>query len=192
MSLEALYREITEHPTNADLRKKGYVPVYTASRNAKIVLIGQAPGRKAQDSGIPWDDVSGNRLRAWLGMSSETFYNDAVAIVPMDFYYPGKALHGDLPPRKEFAPLWHEKILSEMPHIELTLLVGQYAQKHYLKDALDKNLTETVRNYKTHLPTYFPLVHPSPLNARWLSKNPWFESEVLPELRARLASLLRT
>jgi uracil-DNA glycosylase len=191
MSLEEIYAEIAEHPTNAAFREKGYAPVYAASPEAKIVIISQAPGRKAQESGTPWNDVSGDTLRAWLGMNRDTFYSKEIAIIPMDFYYPGKALHGDLPPRKEFAQLWHEKILQEMPHVELALLVGQYAQKYYLKGALDKNLTETVRNYKNHLPKYFVLVHPSPLNGRWLTNNPWFEEEIIPDLRARVAAILR-
>lgn len=192
MSLRKIYEEIKIHPSNRRLLEKGYVPVYAASPTAKIVIIGQAPGRKAQDTGIPWNDLSGDKLRTWLGIDRKTFYDKSlIALVPMDFYYPGKGIHGDLPPRKEFASLWHERILQEMPNVELIILIGQYSQKHYLKERAGNNLTNTVKKYRRYLPSYFVLVHPSPLNARWQAKNKWFEKTVIPELRRRVAAIVR-
>ncbi len=190
MSLAKIYKEIEAHPSNKHHRKKGYRPVYSAHKDAKIVIIGQTPGRKAQESSTPWNDLSGDTLRKWLGVDRETFYTNHIALVPMDFYYPGKGKHGDLPPRKEFAGMWHERIFKEMPHVELVILVGSYSQQHYLKEKLEKNLTETVRKYKKYLPDYFVLVHPSPLNLRWRAKNKWFEKSVVPELRKRVAAIL--
>ena len=187
----AIFREICDDPMNADMQAKGYMPVYTASAKAKIVIVGQAPGRKAQESLQPWSDVSGKLLRSWLGVTDEQFYDpNVVALIPMDFYYPGKGVHGDLPPRKGFAEKWHPQLLAHMPDVELTILIGAYAQKHYLGKRAERNLTETVRTYEACLPDYFPLVHPSPLNFRWRKNNPWFEAEVVPELRRRIAQLL--
>lgn len=188
---DEIYAEITQHPDNAVFQDLGYRPLFSASRTAKIVIIGQAPGRKAQESGIPWNDPSGERLISWLGISEQTFRDPAViSLLPMDFYYPGKGKSGDLPPRKDFAELWHTKILQQMPSVELIVLAGQYAQKYYVGKDKRYNLTETVRQYRTYLPDYFPLVHPSPLNFRWLNKNKWFESEVVPDLRARVGRIL--
>jgi uracil-DNA glycosylase len=159
-------------------------PIVQASAHAKIIIIGQAPGQKVQNSGIPWDDASGNELRRWLGVTKEQFYNDKLfALVPMGFCYPGKGTSGDLPPRPECAPLWHEQLLKQMKKVQLTILIGQYAQNHYLGDALKPTLTETVKNYKEYLPDYLPLVHPSPRNRIWQKKNEWFEKEVVPELQ---------
>ena len=187
----AIFREICDDPMNADMQAKGCMPVYTASAKAKIVIVGQAPGRKAQESLQPWSDVSGKLLRSWLGVTDEQFYDpNVVALIPMDFYYPGKGAHGDLPPRKGFAEKWHPQLLAHMPDVELTILIGAYAQKHYLGKRAERNLTETVRTYETYLPDYFLLVHPSPLNFRWRKNNPWFEAEVVPELRRRIVRLL--
>lgn len=187
----AIFQEICDDSMNADMQAKGYMPVYTASAKAKIVIVGQAPGRKAQESLQPWSDVSGKLLRSWLGVTDEQFYDpNVVALIPMDFYYPGKGAHGDLPPRKGFAEKWHPQLLAHMPDVELTILIGAYAQKHYLGKRAERNLTETVRTYEAYLPDYFPLVHPSPLNFRWRKNNPWFEAEVVPELRRRIAQLL--
>lgn len=184
MSLDSLYKEIRNHPSNKWAEQLGYDPVYTASPEARIVIIGQAPGRKAQESKIPWNDASGDTLRAWLGMTRDEFYDETkIALTPMDFYYPGKGNHGDLPPRKDFALLWHPKIFAEMPHVQTTLLVGHYAQKYYLGSAIKSTLTETVRAYQSYLPKYIPLVHPSPLTLNWRRQNPWFEAEVIPEIR---------
>ncbi len=168
----------------------GARPVLSLSTTASLLVIGQAPGTKVHASGIPWDDPSGKRLRQWMGVDDETFYdNRRIAIIPMGLCYPGKGKSGDLPPRKECAPLWHEPLLSHLPRRQLTLLIGQYAQKHYLPDA-PKTLTETVRRWQEFGPDYLPLPHPSPRNQLWLKKNPWFEAEVVPELQRRVASLL--
>jgi uracil-DNA glycosylase len=159
-------------------------PVFTVHPEAKIAVIGQAPGRKVHATGIPWDDASGNRLRYWLGVSPEEFYlPQNFAILPMGFCYPGSRKSGDLPPRPECAPQWHELFLDRMPEIRLTLLIGNYAQPYYLKDRMHKNMTETVRAWREFLPHYIPLPHPSPRNIAWFKRNPWFEQEVLPYLR---------
>lgn len=159
-------------------------PVVQAGAHAKIIIIGQAPGQKVQNSGIPWDDASGNELRRWLGVSKEQFYNEQLfALVPMGFCYPGKGTSGDLPPRPECAPLWHEQLLKQMKKVQLTILIGQYAQNYYLGDGLKATLTDTVKHYKEYLPGYLPLVHPSPRNRIWQKKNEWFEKEVVPELQ---------
>jgi uracil-DNA glycosylase len=190
MSLEAIYNAIIDDPNNIWAKKPGYRPLYQVSKTSKIVIIGQAPGIKAQKSGIPWDDKSGETLRLWLGVTKEQFYDAKLfAIIPMDFYYPGKGLHGDLPPRKDIAPLWHPKILTELENVQLTILIGKYAQDYYLGKDTRNNLTETVRAYEKYLPEYFPLVHPSPLNFRWQSKNPWFEHDVIPELQQRVKQI---
>ena len=166
-------------------------PILQASIHAKIMIIGQAPGRKVNDSGIPWDDLSGNELRRWLGVTKEQFYEpDLFALMPMGFCYPGTAKTGDLPPRPECAPLWHPKLLAEMTNIRLTLLIGQYAQKRYLGTAFNPTITENVRNYRTFLPHYLPLVHPSPRNKIWQKKNPWFEQEVVPALREIIGGMV--
>ncbi len=166
-------------------------PVVTANPSAKIMIVGQAPGTKVHASGIPWDDVSGKQLRKWLNISNETFYDETkIAIVPMGFCYPGKGKTGDLPPRPECAPLWHQSLVDKMPNIELVLLIGMYAQKYYLKEKAKKTLTETVDNFKEFLPKYLPLPHPSPRNRFWLTKNPWFDVEVVPELQKRIAKIL--
>lgn len=166
-------------------------PVLRASKTCKILVVGQAPGTKVHSSGIPWDDQSGKRLREWMGIDSSLFYDDSkIAIVPMGFCYPGKGKSGDLPPRPECAPLWHDKLLTQMPNIKLTLLIGQYAQAYYLGNKMKKNLTETVKHYKEYLPTFLPLPHPSPRNLFWLKKNQWFESEILPILRSRVQKLI--
>lgn len=166
-------------------------PIIQGSRQSKIVIIGQAPGQKVQDSGIPWDDASGNELRRWLGVTKEQFYDPEVfALMPMGFCYPGKGTSGDLPPRPECAPLWHNRILNEMKKVELILLIGQYAQNYYLKSNIKPTLTETVKNFKEYLPNYIPLVHPSPRNRIWQKKNPWFEKEVLPLLREKMKMIL--
>lgn len=166
-------------------------PIVSARPEAKIVIIGQAPGTKVHASGIPWDDASGKQLRKWLDVSAEDFYDETkFAIVPMGFCYPGKGKGGDLPPRPECAPQWHQKLLDFMPNIELILLIGTYSQKYYLKSEAKSTLTETVANYKAYLPKYFPLPHPSPRNRFWLAKNPWFEKEVLPELKRLTKTIL--
>jgi uracil-DNA glycosylase len=166
-------------------------PVVSAGRDCRILIIGQAPGRRVHESGIPWNDPSGIELRRWLGVAEDRFYDpDLFGLIPMGFCYPGKGKSGDLPPRPECAPLWHERLLREMPRVELTLLIGRYSQENYLGEAAEPSLTETVRNFRKYLPEYLPLVHPSPRNRIWQKKNPWFETEVLPELRLRIQDIL--
>ncbi len=161
--LTAIRHEIRTHASNAWATERGYEPIYSASPGSKIAVIGQAPGRHAQDSQIPWNDASGIKLRQWLGVTDSQFYApDTIALLPTDFYYPGKGKHGDLPPRPTFASLWHPRILTLMPAVRLTVLIGSYAQKHYLGANAKKNLTETVGAYRHYAPDRIPLVHPSP------------------------------
>jgi uracil-DNA glycosylase len=182
--LGEIYDELVSDPSNSSLTESGLRPVYAASALSRVVIIGQAPGKRAQESGTPWDDASGVTLRRWLGVTDEQFYDaDLFALIPMDFYYPGKGASGDLPPRAEFAPRWHPRILSELPDLRLTILIGGYAQKYYLGAAAKANLTLTVEAYREYLPAMIPLVHPSPLNFRWQAKNPWFERDVVPALQ---------
>ncbi|WP_417617070.1 uracil-DNA glycosylase family protein [Oceanisphaera sp.] len=165
-------------------------PVLQMAPNARIMIIGQAPGLRVHETGIPWNDPSGDTLRRWLQLSREQFYNpELVAIMPMGFCYPGKGKSGDLPPRPECAPAWHEQLLELLPNIELTLLIGQYAQRHYLGKQY-QTLTETVRHWREFAPTRLPLPHPSPRNRHWLTRNPWFEQEELPALRQRVHQVL--
>lgn len=169
----------------------GANPVLRVTTGARILIVGQAPGVKVHESSIPWNDPSGDRLRTWLGMGKNEFYDESrVAIVPMGFCYPGRGQSGDLPPRKECEELWKEPLREFLEPIPLTLLIGQYAQASYLKSSRKKNLTETVRSFHEYLPQYFPLPHPSPRNTLWLKKNSWFEEMVLPALRRELFLVL--
>ncbi|TYP91043.1 uracil-DNA glycosylase [Sphingobacterium allocomposti] len=169
----------------------GANPVLTLGANAKILIIGQAPGLKVHQSGIPWNDQSGRELRSWLGVSEAEFYNvDNFAILPMGFCYPGKGKNGDLPPRPECAALWHGAVLPLLKNIKLTLLIGKYAQQHYLSAATNESLTGNVRNFEKYLPDVLPLPHPSPRNFIWKAKNPWFKEEVLPVLQTRVKEVL--
>ena len=166
-------------------------PVVQAGATARILIIGQAPGSKVHTSGVPWDDDSGERLRDWTGLSRTEFYDPAeVALMPMGFCYPGKGRSGDLPPRKECAPLWHPRLLAAMPDVRLTLLVGQYAHKAYLPRELRGSLTEAVRRHAEAPDGLFPLPHPSWRSRIWMRRNPWFETEVLPVLRGRIREAL--
>lgn len=188
---EQIRYQIIADPMNERYTSRDIEPLFKATEDARIAIIGQAPGRKAEESQLFWNDLSGDRLREWMSISREVFYETSkIAHLPMDFYYPGKAKSGDMPPRKGFAEKWHPLILKEMPNIETIILVGGYAQKHYLGPRREKNLTETVRNHKQYLPEYLPLVHPSPLNYGWMKRNPWFEQEVLPTLRELVQSIL--
>jgi uracil-DNA glycosylase len=190
-SFEQIRAAIADDPENAAMRELGYAPLYTAGATARIAVIGQAPGRLAQASGVPWDDASGVRLREWLGVTEQQFRDPALfALVPMDFYYPGRGTGGDLPPRRGFAARWHPPLFALMPDIRLKLLIGTYAQAYYLGRGRRGSLTETVRAYEEYLPDFLPIVHPSPLNFRWQAKNPWFEADVVPALRERVAQLL--
>lgn len=167
-------------------------PVVQASATARLLIIGQAPGRRVHETGIPWNDPSGDRLRDWLAIPRDIFYDPAqVAIVPTAFCYPGKGRSGDLPPRAECAPAWHPQLLAAMPDVQLTLLIGRYAQEAYLRDNDKRTLTETVAAFAEYLPHYFPLPHPSPRNQAWWKANPWFGQEVLPVLRERVAKALQ-
>ena len=169
-------------------------PVLRASASARVLIIGQAPGTKVHQTGIPWNDRSGDRLREWLGLDRDTFYDQRrIAIVPMGFCYPGRDAHGgDLPPRPECAPTWHPKLLPLLPKIGLTLLVGQYAQRHYLGERRKATVTETVSAWREYLPEHLALPHPSWRNTAWLRKNSWFERTLVPELRRRVGELLKS
>ena len=159
-------------------------PIFSFSNESKIVIIGQAPGIKVQESGVPWDDASGERLRDWLGVSKDEFYDTKnFAIVPMGFCYPGKGKSGDLPPRPECAPLWMDPILEKLDTHQAKILIGNYSQKYFLGDKREKNLTETVRNWRRYLPDSIVLPHPSPRNNIWLKKNPWFNRSLVPKVR---------
>ena len=170
----------------------GPKPVLRAAATARLLIVGQAPGTKVHESGIPWNDASGERLRAWLEMPADVFYDESrVAIVPMGFCYPGRdAKGGDRPPRPECAPAWHPKLLGQLPNLQLTLLVGGYAQKYYLGPRAKGSLTETVRAWRDYLPGYLPTPHPSWRTTGWLKRNPWFEAELVPELRRRVHALV--
>ncbi|MCA1763841.1 MAG: uracil-DNA glycosylase family protein [Cryomorphaceae bacterium] len=169
----------------------GPKPILSGNARSKIAIVSQAPGRIAHQSGIPFMDQSGKNLRAWLGVDESTFYfEDHFAIAPMGFCYPGKGKGGDLPPRPECAPTWHDELFAYLENIELKLLIGQYSQRAYLGSRMQKNLTETVRRFEDYLPEYFPLPHPSPRNGIWMRKNPWFEAEVLPALRVKVRAIL--
>ncbi|MEC3963864.1 uracil-DNA glycosylase family protein [Flagellimonas halotolerans] len=166
-------------------------PIVAAHPKSKIAIIGQAPGTRVHQTGVPWDDPSGKQLRKWLNVADEQFYDEQLfALVPMGFCYPGKGKSGDLPPRPECAPLWHKALVNQMPDLKLTILIGQYAQKYYLGNTMKRNLTETVNNYQEYLPDCFVLPHPSPRNRFWLSKNPWFGKDVLPDLKKRVSTSL--
>jgi uracil-DNA glycosylase len=166
-------------------------PILMASAKSKILIIGQAPGLKVQNSGIPWDDASGKELRSWLDVTSDQFYDTTLfAIMPMGMCYPGKGKTGDLPPRKECATTWHKKVLAKIPNIQLTLLIGKYAQEYYLGNRLKENLTETVRNYSEYLPNYLPLPHPSPRNNIWKRRNEWFENKIIPIIKFKVHEIL--
>jgi len=164
-------------------------PVVQVGPTARILIAGQAPGRRVHASGVPFDDPSGERLRAWMGVDSATFYDARrVAILPMGFCYPGTGASGDLPPRAECAPTWRQRLLASMPNIALTLVIGRYAQSWHCSDPR-RSVTDCVRDWRRYWPQQLPLPHPSPRNNRWLRNNPWFESEVLPQLRARVRTL---
>lgn len=165
-------------------------PVVQAHPHARILIAGQAPGRKVHQSGIPFDDASGDRLRHWMGVSRETFYDPhQVAILPMGFCYPGTGPAGDMAPRPECAPAWRPQLLAGLPNIRLTLLLGQYAQAYHL-ERRHKTLTETVRAWRAYWPHVVPLPHPSPRNNMWLQRNSWFEKELLPPLREQVQIVL--
>lgn len=191
MTIQEIEEQLKADSRNAEYTKRGVPPIFQINSEAKILIIGQAPGRKVEESKIPFNDKSGEKLMNWMGIDRDTFYSSQIAIMPMDFYYPGKGKTGDLPPRKFIAEEYHPQILEAMPDIKMTILIGKYSIDYYLKGRAKKNLTETVRSYKEYLPEYFPIVHPSPLNFRWQAKNPWFEEAVVPELREKVAGILK-
>ena len=165
-------------------------PVLQLSRSSRVLIAGQAPGRRVHESGVPFDDPSGERLRDWMGVTREQFYDDRlVAILPMGFCYPGTGKSGDLPPRPECAPAWREPLLAQLKKVELTIVLGQYAQAYHLPHA-GKSVTEAVLAWQKHWPHVVPLPHPSPRNQAWFKRNPWFESELIPKLRRHVRKLL--
>lgn len=189
--MKKLIKDIKDCTICAEHLELGPRPVVSIHPDSKIVIIGQAPGTVVHRTGIPWDDKSGKRLREWMGISDKTFYNSKkIAIVPMGFCYPGKGKSGDLPPRKECAPEWHETIFKMMKQVELTLLIGKYAQDYYLRKTAKRNLTENVKAFHEFLPEYFVLPHPSPRNNIWMKRNDWFEGEVLPALAQTIEKIL--
>ncbi|MEE8106043.1 MAG: uracil-DNA glycosylase family protein [Planctomycetota bacterium] len=190
-SLDALLGRIRRCTICEPHLPHGVRPVVRAQESARILVAGQAPGRRVHESGVPFDDPSGDRLREWMGVDRKTFYDEKkIAIVPMGFCYPGTGKSGDLPPRPECAETWHDDLLGRLPNIELTLVIGAYAMRWHLESA-EKNLTETVRNWKRYRPTRIPLPHPSPRNNIWMRRNPWFATDVLPYVRRRVAKLLQ-
>lgn len=191
MSIKDIVEQIERDKRNAEYTNKGILPIIQANKAAKILIIGQAPGKKVEESLIPFNDKSGETLISWMGIDKDTFYSKEIAIVPMDFYYPGKAKTGDLPPRKFIAQEYHGPIVKELNNIELTILIGKYSMDYYLKGRTKKNLTETVRCFDEYLPKYFPIVHPSPLNFRWQAKNPWYIEDVVPVLKKTIRKILK-
>jgi len=166
-------------------------PVLRASITAQLLIVGQAPGRRVHETGVPWNDPSGERLRDWLQLDRERFYDQRhIAILPSGFCYPGTGAGGDLPPRSECAPLWHPQLLAHLPKLRLALLIGSYAQAYYLGDRRKSTLTDTVRAWREYLPCCIPLPHPSPRNQMWLKRNPWFAGEVIPFLRRTIQQVL--
>lgn len=190
-TLEVLLADIRDCRECEQYLPHGPRPVLRAGKSARILIVGQAPGARVHATGIPWDDPSGERLRSWMGVEKKVFYDASrIAIIPMAYCYPGRGNGGDLPPRRECAALWLDLLLAKLPHIELTLLVGQYAQRHFLAGRRKSSLTETTRAWQEYAPQYFPLPHPSPRNTPWMQRNPWFEQQVLPALHTRVSALL--
>ncbi len=189
--LSALLTDVRHCAVCAPCLTEGVRPVLQVDTGSRILVAGQAPGRKVHASGVPFDDASGERLRSWMGIGSDVFYDATqVAILPMGFCYPGTGKSGDLPPRKECAPLWRAPLLAAMPHIELVLVIGQYAINWHLPQCSGQTLTDTVRNWRSHWPRMLPLPHPSPRNNVWLKANPWFIEEVVPALRKQVKTTL--
>ena len=190
MSVSEIIERIKADERNSEYTERNIPPVFQINEKARILVIGQAPGRKVEETLIPFNDKSGEKLISWMGIDKATFYSDEIAIMPMDFYYPGRGKTGDLPPRKFIAEEYHSARLAELSRVEMTLLVGKYSMDYYLKGEMKRNLTETVRSYEEYLPKYFPLVHPSPLNFRWQAKNPWFVEDVVPVLQRMVDEII--
>ncbi|MDH3209538.1 MAG: uracil-DNA glycosylase family protein [Burkholderiaceae bacterium] len=186
----ALLAEVRSCTICAAHLSHGVRPVLQFDPSARILIVGQAPGRKVHASGVPFDDASGDRLREWMGVSRNVFYDARrIALLPMGFCYPGSGKSGDLPPRSECAPAWREKLLAHLRKLKLTLVIGQYAQAYHLKSA-SGSVTEVVQAWREHWPATVPLPHPSPRNNLWLRRNPWFETDLLPALRQRIQTAL--
>ncbi len=191
IKLPILLNEVRSCTLCAPHLADGVRPVLQVDAKARILVAGQAPGRKVHASGVPFDDASGERLRSWMGIGREVFYDATrVAILPMGFCYPGTGKTGDLPPRRECAPQWRAPLIAMMPRIELVLVIGQYAIDWHLPQCAGKTLTDTVRAWRDHWPRVLPIPHPSPRNNIWLKANPWFADEVVPVLQARMAQIL--
>ena len=191
-SFSALLAEVRACTICAAHLPHGVRPVLQMHPQARVLIAGQAPGRKVHASGVPFDDASGNRLREWMGVTREVFYDSKqVAILPMGFCFPGTGKSGDLPPRPECAPAWRKQLLDHLDQLEVTLVIGQYAQAYHMNEKLS-SLTETVRDWRSSWPKMIPLPHPSPRNNIWLGRNPWFEKELLPRLRRRVSEVLET
>jgi uracil-DNA glycosylase len=192
VSLTRLLREIDVCQVCATCLPLGSRPVLSAAKSARLLIIGQAPGSKVHQSGVPWSDASGDRLRDWMGIDTSVFYDKTkVAIVPMGFCYPGASgSGGDNPPRPECATLWHERLIKYLSRVELTLLVGQYAHRRYLGSKRKTSLTQTVRAFADYGPKFLPLPHPSWRSAIWVKKNPWFEQEIIPSLRKAIRQVI--
>ncbi len=189
--MKQLLQEIRNCTLCASELPFGARPIISTHPNNRLVIVSQAPGSVVHQNGVAWQDQGGNTLRRWLDLSEDEFYDaEKVGIVPMGFCYPGKGKSGDLPPRKECAPLWHPPVFEQLQKIKLILLVGRYAQQYYLKEQAEKTLTATVKNYQQYLHTFFPLPHPSPRNRFWRQKNPWFEETVVPVLQQHIKSIL--
>ena len=189
-SLDAVLNQVRRCTLCAEL-PLGPRPILQASQSARILVVGQAPGRRAHERGLPFDDPSGDRLRDWLGVDRTTFYDETqFAMLPMGFCFPGSGRSGDLPPRPECAATWRDHLLERLPNIALTLVIGQYAHAWHLGSERGRTLTETVRDWEKYWPTRLPMPHPSPRNNRWLKQNRFFETEVVPQLRSRVVQLL--
>lgn len=190
--MDQLFAQIKRCEVCKEFLPFGPRPVIQLSPDSRIVIVSQAPSRRVHESGIPWNDASGKKLKDWMQVTDEIFYDASlISIVPIGFCYPGKAVSGDMPPRPECAPLWHPKVFAHFKSKPLIILIGQYAQRYYLKKNFKGSLTETVRHYKDYLPDYFPLPHPSPRNQYWLMINPWFMGKAVPELQKRIRKHLK-
>lgn len=190
-ALSNLVKEIRSCTLCAEILPLGPRPIIQVQSSARILIVGQAPGSRAHETGIVFNDPSGDRLRAWLGVERDVFYDkEKFAIVPMGFCYPGTGKSGDLPPRAECAETWRVNLLSKLPRIALTIVIGQYAQSWHLGSSNKINLTETVKSWREYWPLVIPLPHPSPRNNIWLKKNPWFEEEVIGNLQQKIKTLL--
>ena len=189
--LDNLLSEIRQCRICEDYLPLGPNPVVVANKSARVLIIGQAPGTKVHESGIPWNDPSGDKLREWLQIDRTTFYDEKkIAIVPMGFCYPGRGKSGDLPPRPECAPKWHDVILKELPNVKIIILAGSYAINYYLGKGKSKSISERIREYDIVANEFIPLVHPSPRNRLWLRNNEWFEKDYIPNVAKRVSDLL--